>query len=74
MRRNPLVLAFTARHLLTGAVEGARTGYRATRRELSGAVPLAAITAALKEHTTEGQRLSAELRSVELVERALWGS
>ena len=62
-----------ARNVLQGAVDGARQGYRTTRVELSGLVPPPAITAALKDLRAEGLRLSAALRSVELVEWALRG-
>ena len=73
MCEHPAVLAFTARHILTGAVEGARQGYRLTRGELGPVVPPPAIGTALNELRAEGQRLSAVLRSVELVEQALRG-
>jgi hypothetical protein len=33
-RRHPVVTAFIARHVLTGAVDGAREAYRSARREL----------------------------------------
>jgi hypothetical protein len=36
MRRHPVVLAFIARHVLEGAVQGARNGYRTVRTELQG--------------------------------------
>ena len=71
MGQHPVVLAFIARHVLDGAVEGARHGYRATRTELRGHVPPQVIAAALADFRTEGQRLSAALRAVELVEHAL---
>jgi hypothetical protein len=67
MRRHPIVLAFHARHVL----EGARRGYRTTRSELGALVPPNVTAAALGEFRAEGQRLSAALRAVELVERAL---
>ena len=38
VREHPVVLAFIARHVLAGAVEGARQGYRTTRTELRGLV------------------------------------
>jgi hypothetical protein len=71
MRRHPVVLAFIARHVLTGAVEGARQGYRTTRSDLGEMVPPHVTTAVLGELRTEGQRLSGALRAVELVEREL---
>ena len=74
MREHPVVLAFIARHVLAGAVEGARQGYRTTRTELRGRVSPPVIAAALGDFRNEGQRLSAALRAVELVEQALCGS
>ena len=73
MRQHPVILAFIARNVLEGAVEGARQGYRTTRTELSGLVPPHAVSAALRDFRAEGLRLSAALRSVELVEWALRG-
>ena len=71
LRRHPVVLAFMARHMLDGAVEGARQGYRTTRSELGELVPPHVIDAALRDCSTEGRRLAAAARAVELVERAL---
>jgi hypothetical protein len=51
--------AALARHVLNGAVEGARRGYRTMRTELSGAAPPHAIAAALENFRTEGRRLFA---------------
>lgn len=70
-RRHPVVLAFIARTVLTGAVEGARQAYRTARTELGGLLPPHAIGTVLRELRAEGERLSAALHSVELVERAL---
>jgi hypothetical protein len=71
VRQHPVVLAFIARHVLNGAVEGARQGYRTTRSELGEVVPSDVVAAALGDFRTEGQRLSAALRAVELLEHAL---
>ena len=71
VRQHPVVLASIARHVLNGAVEGARQGYRTTRSELGEVISPDVVAAALAEFRTEGQRLSAVLRAVELVERAL---
>jgi hypothetical protein len=71
MRRHPVVLAFIARHVLNGAVEGARQAYRTTRSELGEMVPPHVIDATLKDCRTEGRRLAAAARAVGLVERAL---
>ena len=73
VQQHPVVLAFIARHVLAGAVDGARQGYRTIRRELGSLVPSAVIAAALGDLRNEGQRLSAALRAVELVEHALRG-
>jgi hypothetical protein len=73
MRSHPVALAFVARNVLDGAVEGACQGYRTTRSELGGVVPAEALAAALGDLRAEGSRLSAALRAVELVERALRG-
>jgi hypothetical protein len=69
----PVVLAFIARHELNGAVEGARDGYRTTRSELGELVPPHVIDAALRDFRTEGRRMTATARAVNLVERALRG-
>src|SRR6202035_197533 len=73
VRRHPVVLAVIARHVLSGAVEGARQGYRATRTELGEVVPPHVIDAVLRDCRTEGRRMAATVRAVELVERALRG-
>src|ERR1700730_9612206 len=72
-RRYPVVLAVIARHVLAGAVEGARDGYRTTRSELGELVPPHVIDAVLRDCRTEGRRMAATVRAVELVERALRG-
>lgn len=71
VRRCPVVLAFIARHVLNGAVEGARHRYRTIRSDLSDQVTLHVIDAALRDYRTEGRRLATAVRSVELVEREL---
>jgi hypothetical protein len=73
VRRYPVALAFIARHVLLGAVEGARQGYRITRSELGALVPPHAIDAVLRDCRTEGRRMAATVQAVELVERALRG-
>jgi hypothetical protein len=72
-RRYPVVLAVIARHVLAGAVEGAREGYRTTRSELGELVPPHVIDAVLRDCRTEGRRMAATVRAIELVERALRG-
>jgi hypothetical protein len=59
VRRHPVILAFIARHVTAGAVEGARQGYRATRSELGDLVPPHAIDAALRAWRAEGECLAA---------------
>jgi hypothetical protein len=73
VRRHPVILAFIARHVIAGAVEGARQGYRVTRGELGDLVPPHAIDAALRAWRAEGERLAATAAAVDLVERALRG-
>jgi hypothetical protein len=69
-RRHPVILAAIARHVVTGASEGARAGYRT---ELGAVVPPHAVDAALTAYRDEGRRLVAAARGVELIERALRG-
>src|SRR6516165_144494 len=73
VRRHPVILAFIARHVTAGAVQGARQGYRATRTELGDLVPPHTIDAALRAWLAEGERLAATACAVDLVERALRG-
>jgi hypothetical protein len=72
-RRYPVILAVIARHVVTGAIDGARDGYRIARSELGEAVPPHAVDAALAAFRDEGRRLAAALKGAELVERALRG-
>ena len=67
----PVILAFIVRHVIAGAVQGARHGYRATRSELGELIPPHAIDAALRAWRAEGERLAATVCAVDLVERAL---
>lgn len=73
MRRHPPALAAIARHILTGSLEGARQGYRTARTELAEAVPPHAVDAALAAYKAEGRHLTAAVRGVKLIERALRG-
>lgn len=73
VRRHPVILAVIARHTVTGALEGARRGYRVARSELGEAVPPHAVDAALKAYQAEGRRLVAAAKGIEVVERALRG-
>jgi len=73
LRRHPAALAALARHYAAGYVDSARAGYRTARRELAEHVPPHAVDELLRAYRTEGYRLVAMSRSVELVERALRG-
>jgi hypothetical protein len=73
LRRHPAALAAMARHHATACVEGARQGYRTARTELAEAVPPHAVDAVLAAYRTEGRRLAATAKAVELVERAIRG-
>jgi hypothetical protein len=72
-RRHPVILAAIARHVVTGAAEGARAGYRTARTELGAVVPPHAVDSALTAYRDEGRRLVAAARGAELIERALRG-
>jgi hypothetical protein len=73
VRRYPVALAVIARHIVAGAIDGARDGYRTVRTELSEAVPPHAVDAALAAYRDEGRRLVAAEKSAKLIERALRG-
>jgi hypothetical protein len=73
LRRHPVILALIVRHHVHGSVESARAGYRTVRTELAEHAPPHALDAALKAYRTEGRRLAAAERAVDLVERALRG-
>ncbi|MBX6769021.1 MAG: hypothetical protein IRY90_18040 [Actinomadura rubrobrunea] len=71
LRRYPVALARMARHHVSAAVDAAREGFRTARVELGGVVPPHGIEAVLDAYRTEGARMVALLRAVELVETAL---
>jgi len=71
--RHPVALATLARHHLAACVEGARQGYRSARAELGDDLPPGGLAAVLSAYQTEGQRLVATARAVDLVARALRG-
>ena len=73
LRRHPAALAAMARHHTIACVEGARQGYRTARTELAESVPPHAVDAVLAAYRTEGRRLAATAKAVELVERAIRG-
>ena len=60
-------------HSVTGALDGARQGYRTARSELGEAVPPHAVDAALAAYRDEGRRLAAAVKGIEMVERARRG-
>ncbi len=71
LRRHPVALAAMARYYAAGCVDGARRGFRSARKELAEHVPPHAVDGLLAAYRTEGFKLAATCRSVELVERAL---
>jgi hypothetical protein len=71
--RHPVALAALARHHLAACVEGARQGYRSARAELGDDLPPGGLAAVLSAYQTEGERLVATARAVDLVGRALRG-
>lgn len=73
LTRYPVALAALARHHVNACVEGARTGYRSARADLGRALPPDSLTAVLTAYQTEGRRLVATARGVDLVGRALRG-
>jgi hypothetical protein len=73
LRRHPAALAAMARHHTAACVEGARQGYRTVRTELAEVLPPHAVDAVLTAYQTEGRRLAATARAVDLVERAIRG-
>ena len=73
LRRQPVVLARFAAHHVAGAIEAAREGYRQARTELRDAVGPEVVAEALQVYETEGARLVAVARQVDLVEQALRG-
>jgi hypothetical protein len=71
--RHPVALAVLARHHVDACIEGARTGYRGARAELGKELPPGGITAVLDAYRTEGRRLVATAKAVDLISRALRG-
>lgn len=71
--RHPIALATLARHHLAACVEGAREGYRRARTELGKDLPPGGLAAVLEAYRSEGRRLVAASRAVDLVTRALRG-
>ncbi len=73
LRRHPVALATMARHHVTACVEGARAGYRSARTELGDVLPPPSLDAMLAAYRSEGERLVATARAVDLIVRALRG-
>jgi hypothetical protein len=73
LRRHPIALAVAARHHVAACVEGARRGYRGARSELGGVLPPQGVEAVLAVYGSEGVRLVACARAVDLVGRGLCG-
>jgi hypothetical protein len=73
LRRHPIALAVLAEHYLAACVEGARQGYRSARTELGDVLPPQGLDAVLAVYSSEGSRLVATARAVDLVGRALRG-
>jgi hypothetical protein len=73
VRRFPAALASMALHHARACVEGARQGYRAARVELGVVLPPHAVDGVMAAYRTEGFRLAATARGVELVGRAIRG-
>jgi gamma-glutamyl:cysteine ligase YbdK (ATP-grasp superfamily) len=71
--RHPVALAALASHHLNACVEGARQGYRSARAELGKDLPPSGLAAVLAAYQSEGRRLVATAKAVELVSRALHG-
>jgi hypothetical protein len=73
LRRHPAALASMAGYHARACLEGAREGYRTARAELAESVPPHAVDGVLAAYKTEGFKLAATARAVELVGRALRG-
>ena len=73
LRRYPAALASAARYYSRACVEGAREGYRTARVELGASLPPHAVDGVLAAYKTEGFKLAAIARAVDLVERAIRG-
>lgn len=73
LRRHPVALAAMAGHHVAACVEGARNGYRTARTELGDRLPPPSLDALLAAYRSEGKRLVATARAVDLIARALRG-
>ncbi len=71
--RHPIALATLAAHHVAACIEGARKGYRCARAELGKDLPPSGLVAVLAAYKTEGERLVATGKAVDLVSRALRG-
>ena len=70
---HPAALASVTRYYSRACMEGAREGYRTARVELDVFLPPHAVDGVLAAYRTEGFKLAAIARAVELVERAIRG-
>lgn len=73
LQRHPVALATMARYHVAACVEGARQGYRTARTDLGDVLPPPGVDAVLAAYRSEGSRLVATTRAVDLVGRALRG-
>lgn len=73
LRRFPTALASMTLCHARACLEGARRAYRAARAELGETIPPHAVDGVLAALRTEGFKLAAVVRGVELVQRALRG-
>lgn len=73
LRRHPVALAVMARQHVAACVQAAREGYRTARTELGELLPPHGVDAVLAAYRTEGRRLVATARGVDLIARALRG-
>jgi hypothetical protein len=73
LRRHPVALAAMAQRHVTACVQGARQGYRSARTELGDLLPPHGLDAVLAAYRSEGSRLVATARAVDLVYRARRG-
>jgi hypothetical protein len=71
--RHPVALASLAKYHVAACIDGARQGYRHVRAELGKDLPPASIAAVLAAYQTEGRRMVATAKAVDLISRALRG-
>ncbi len=74
LRRHARALSRLAVHHSRATLEGARGTYASARRELAETLPPEVISEVLAVLESEGARLAATLREVELVDEAIAGT